>query len=52
MTMRHGDAERIYDWLVVLGLNPVPWQFTVLARMEQQAIDETFNEMVSSGDHP
>ena len=44
--MGHGDGERMYDWCVLLGLNPVPWQFDLLQRVEQGAIDETFREIV------
>ncbi|MEN4400000.1 hypothetical protein [Mycolicibacterium conceptionense] len=40
--MKPGDAERLYDGMVLLGMNPVPWQFHVLTRMEQQSIDQTF----------
>ncbi|AYN58349.1 hypothetical protein SEA_LIZZIANA_46 [Mycobacterium phage Lizziana] len=40
--MRHGDAERMYDFMVLLGLNPVPWQFDFLQKMEQLSLDEQF----------
>jgi hypothetical protein len=46
--MNHGDAERMYDFCVLLGLNPVPWQFHFLAKMEQQSIDEQFGEIASN----
>jgi hypothetical protein len=45
--MGHGDGERAYDWCVLLGLSPAPWQFNLLQRMEQQAIDETFREITN-----
>lgn len=44
--LAHGDAERAYDSMVLLGLNPVPWQFEFLRRLEQRAIDEAFSEIV------
>ena len=31
--MSHGDAERIYDLCLLLGLRPVPWQVDVLQRL-------------------
>lgn len=45
--MGHGDAERMYDRCVLLGLNPVPWQFEFLQKLERRAIDETFTEIVT-----
>lgn len=44
--MSHGDAERMYDWCVLLGLNPVPWQFELLRTLEQRSIDEQFAELI------
>lgn len=49
--MGHGDAERIYDLYVLLGLNPVPWHFTLLQKLEQQSMDEQFTEILR-GDQP
>ena len=46
--MRPGDAERMYDFCVLLGLDMVPWQFVLLQRLEQRAVDETFREIVGS----
>jgi len=43
-----GDAERAYDLCVLLGLNPVPWQFDLLQRIEQRDVDETFHEIVKA----
>lgn len=45
--MKPGDAERLYDGMVLLGLNPVPWQFYLLAQMEQQAVNEQFRVIVA-----
>jgi hypothetical protein len=47
--MGHGDAERMYDACVLAGLNPVPWQFEFLRKIEQQAIDEQFSKIVRQG---
>lgn len=44
--MAHGDAERMYDALVLLGLNPVPWQHAFLNRLESASIDQQFGEIV------
>lgn len=43
--MGHGDGERMYDFMVLCGLNPVPWQFDLLQRLEQQSIDEQFRDI-------
>lgn len=43
---RPGDAERAYDMCVLLGLDPVPWQFGLLERIETRDVDETFREVV------
>ncbi|MDM3950348.1 hypothetical protein [Mycobacteroides abscessus] len=45
--MKPGDAERMYDALVLMGLNPVPWQFTLLTQLEQQSINEQFAAIVA-----
>ena len=47
--MGHGDAERAYDAMVLLGMDPVPWQFDVLRQLEQQSIDEQFREIATHG---
>lgn len=44
--MKPGDAEHMYDAMVLMGLNPVPWQFTLLSQLEQQSINEQFAAMV------
>ncbi|SLI18755.1 Uncharacterised protein [Mycobacteroides abscessus subsp. massiliense] len=43
--MKPGDAERMYDMLVLMGLNPVPWQFELLMKLEQ-SINEQFAAIV------
>ncbi|WP_396903053.1 hypothetical protein [Mycolicibacterium sp.] len=50
--MKPGDAERLYDGMVLLGLNPVPWQFYLLAQMEQQAVNEQFRVIVAGVQKP
>ncbi|MDH6199207.1 hypothetical protein M2272_005875 [Mycobacterium frederiksbergense] len=45
--MKPGDAERMYDACVLLGLNPVPWQFDLLQRVENHDVDEAFREIVN-----
>lgn len=40
--MKHGDAQRMYDFMVACGLNPVPWQLDLLQKLEQHDIDEQF----------
>lgn len=45
--MNHGDAERMYDFMVLFGANPVPWQYELLRRFEQQSIDEKFRRYVT-----
>lgn len=47
IVMKPGDAECLYDGMVLLGMNPVPWQFHLLAQMEQEGIDQTFRELTS-----
>jgi hypothetical protein len=42
-----GYAERAYDLMVLCGLNPVPWQFDLLQRIETNDVDETFREIVN-----
>lgn len=44
--MKPGDAARMYDMLVLMGVNPVPWQFDLLAKIEQQSINEQFAAIV------
>ncbi|WP_157896401.1 hypothetical protein [Mycobacteroides chelonae] len=44
--MKPGDAERMYDAMVLMGLNPVPWQFTLLTQFEQKSINEAFAVIV------
>jgi hypothetical protein len=46
--MAHGDADRMYDALVLLGLDPVPWQHAFLNRLEAASMDEQFGEIVKS----
>jgi hypothetical protein len=46
--MAHGDAERVYDSCVLLGMNPVPWQFDFLNRLEQASMDEQFVEIAKA----
>ena len=46
--MKQGWAERIYDFMVVLGMNPVPWQHEFLRKWEQRSMDEKFAEIVRS----
>ena len=41
-----GCAEKAYDLMVLYGLNPVPWQFDLLQRIENHDVDETFREIV------
>ena len=48
MTMGHGDAERMYDFCVLNGFNPVPWQLAFLQKLEQQAMDEQFAAIVGA----
>lgn len=50
--MKHGDAERMYDFCVLLGLDPVPWQHTFLAKLEQQAMDEQFSDIAKRYTNP
>lgn len=50
--MGHGDAERMYDFMVLLGLSPVPWQFDFLQKLEQQSMDEQFAAITRVSDHP
>lgn len=38
-------AERAYDFMVLLGLDPVPWQHALLKGIEQQSFDQRFREM-------
>lgn len=40
-----GYAEKAYDLMVLLGMNPVPWQLNLLRRIEDRDVDETFCEM-------
>jgi hypothetical protein len=49
MAMGHGDAERMYDYCVLMGLAPVPWQFELLRKLEQQSIDEQFTAIAAAG---
>lgn len=42
-----GYAEKAYDLMVLCGLNPVPWQFDLLQRIENHDVDETFREIVN-----
>lgn len=44
--MKHGDAERMYNFCVLNGLDPVPWQFDFLNRLESASIDKQFDEIV------
>lgn len=46
----HGDGERMYDFCVLMGLEMVPWQFDLLAKLEQQSMDEQFAAIVGSQD--
>lgn len=48
MTMGHGDAVRMYDFCVLNGFNPVPWQLAFLQKLEQQAMDEQFAAIVGA----
>ena len=48
MSMGHGDAERMYDFCVLSGFNPVPWQLEFLKNLEQQAMDEKFVGIVAA----
>ena len=41
-----GYAEKAYDLMVPYGLNPVPWQFDLLQRIENHDVDEAFREIV------
>jgi hypothetical protein len=42
-----GYAEKAFDLMVLCGLNPEPWQFDLLQRIENQDVDETFREIVN-----
>lgn len=48
--MAHGDAERMYDFCVLNGLDPVPWQFELLRKWESASMDEQFGEIVKAND--
>lgn len=50
--MKPGDAERMYDACVLAGLNPVPWQYEFLAKLEQQAVNEQFRVIVTEAQKP
>ena len=50
--LRHGDAERIYDQMVLWGLDPVPWQYEFLNRIEQHSLDKQFREIVAQTERP
>lgn len=39
--MRTGDADRIYRYLVALGLEPQPWQRELLQSIEDQVSCES-----------
>lgn len=45
-----GYAEKAYDLTMLCGLNPVPWQFDLLQRIEDHDVDETFREIVGTED--
>ena len=40
-----GYAEKAYDMCVLAGLNPVPWQFDLLQRMENADVDAEFRDI-------
>lgn len=42
-----GFAEKAYDMMVLLGLNPVPWQYEFMRRIEDHDVNKTFNEITS-----
>lgn len=52
MRMKPGDAEQMYDAMVPMGLNPVPWQFALLTKIEQQSINVQFAAIVSTPVRP
>lgn len=44
---RPGYAEKAFDLMVLTGMDPAPWQFTLLQRIEDHDVDETFREMTA-----
>lgn len=40
-----GFAERAYDFMVLLGMNPVPWQFDLMQRIEDHDVDAEFRDI-------
>ena len=40
-----GYAERAYDMMVLLGLNPVPWQHDFMRRIEDADVDAEFRDI-------
>lgn len=48
MTFKHGDAQRISDFMESLDMALVPWQFEFLKRLEQQALDQQFHDLIGA----
>jgi hypothetical protein len=44
--MKHGEADKMADFIEQVGMPLVPWQRDFLNRLESASMDEQFGEIV------